>query len=120
MQDSGVKGFDADDIKKAPDIKYEEPDDFDDGFNLTVDPLKQLDNPGSPGEPKEMDNPGNPGKPKEPEVKPTKPKESDIGSPSKPNQDVGGPSKPNDNLGNPPKPDGNYAPPDKDYMPKPK
>lgn len=118
--ESQDNNFDAGDvIEGADELEYEEPEE-NAAFDLSVDPVKNLDDPGQPPEPKEMDDPGKPDKaPKEQEIKPTKPQQpdGDIGGPGKPNQDIGGPGKPNQDIGGPSNPDDNIGKPPGNYAP---
>lgn len=126
MQDSGVKGFDASDVKNgAPVIPFE--DDPTGGFNLSVDPVNNLPDVvpgGDPGIYKRdpVEQPAAyPGKPKEPQI--------DMGGAPKPGDSGGTPPTPGDSGGIPPKPDDGVSLPTKpnevglpskeQYMPKP-
>lgn len=126
LPDSGVKGFDSDEIiDNAPELNYEEDDSG--GFDLSVDPVDNLPDVypgGDPGpykrDPVMMDAEP-PGSPKE--------FEGDIGKPSNPKDDAGSPPKPDGDMGKPPTPGGNAGAPPKPgdngerppgYMPKPK
>lgn len=124
--------FTAEDVmKEAEELEYVEPDEEDSGFNLTIDPFEQLENPGSPGEPKEPEDPGNPGIPKEPDIPespgtpnqeveaPPKPNTPDFnpGSPGTPNDDIGSPGKPNQGDFSPSNPGGDIGTPPEHYNP---
>lgn len=118
--ESNDNNFDASDvIENAPVIPYEEPDEADEGFNLSLDPLQNLENPGSPGTPVEQADPGSPGVPKQEIEAPPKPDtpEYNPGSPGTPNQDIGAPGTPNDGNISPSNPGDNIGAPPGNYNP---
>lgn len=136
MQDSGVEGFDATDIKdQAPEMEYEE--DPTGGFNLSVDPVESLPDvvPGGdpgpykrdpvmldaeyPAAPKESNvDIGKPSNPKDEGATPPIPGDSG-GAPPIPGDSGGAPPIPGGSGGAPPIPGGGAVPPG-GYMPKPK
>lgn len=108
LQDSGLKGFDENEIKdNAPELNYEE--DETGGFDLSVDPVDSLPDVlpgGDPGAYKrdpEMMDAEFPGAPKE--------QSGDIGKPSNPKDDLDSPPKPGGDIGNPPTPGGDTGAP---------